>query len=370
MKDEFQKFFGHLVLSASKNTLMSNMSKFQIGTKPGHRAQEHIFAIKSVMSLSELYDKPIILNLYDISKFFDSECLSDCMNELYKSNLKGKLYRLIYQLNKETIVQVNTPVGMTEQVSTGEGVGQGTIDGAVISAVNLDKGIQDFFASSEEEMEYGGLKLGPIIFQDDVARLASGVKSAQAGNDRLECLAETKLLHFNSEKSCYLVLGSGRRKQELLTDLARNPLKLCNKIMKQEFSAKYLGDFISEKGLSDSVSVTVAKRKGMVIRAMYEIRSIVDDCRSNVVGGITVGLEIWEIAVLPMLLNNAECWTEIAEKTVEELEKLQLQFLKTLLGVGSGCPNPFLISETGFLLMEFRILQKKNPISPSHLQPP
>ena len=99
-----------------------------------------------------------------------------------------------------------------------------------------------------------------------------------------------------------------------MTDLARNPLKLCNKIMKQEFSAKYLGDFISEKGLSDSVSVTVAKRKGMVIRAMYEIRSIVDDCRSNVVGGITVGLEIWEIAFLPMLLNNAECWTEIAEK--------------------------------------------------------
>ena len=38
LKDEFPKFFGHLVVSASKDKLISNMTKFQIGTKTGHRA--------------------------------------------------------------------------------------------------------------------------------------------------------------------------------------------------------------------------------------------------------------------------------------------------------------------------------------------
>ena len=51
IKDEFPKFFGHLVVSASKDKMLSNLSKYQIGTKPGHRAQEHLFVLKSVMAI-------------------------------------------------------------------------------------------------------------------------------------------------------------------------------------------------------------------------------------------------------------------------------------------------------------------------------
>ena len=70
------------------------MSKFQIGTKPGHRAQEHLFVLKSVLSFYLQLDKAVILSTWDISRFFDAECLTDVMNELYKNDIKGKLYRL------------------------------------------------------------------------------------------------------------------------------------------------------------------------------------------------------------------------------------------------------------------------------------
>ena len=71
------------------------------------------------------------------------------------------------------------------------------------------------------------------------------------------------------------------------------------------------------------------------------------------------GLDIWEIAVILMILNNAETWLDVSGKTITTLEKLQLKFLRCLLGVGTGCPIPILYSETGVLLMEFRILQRK-----------
>ena len=79
------------------------------------------------------------------TKEVKSVCLFDCMNELFKSNIRGKLYRLIFKMNEETCIEVQTPVGMTEKVTIGETVGQGTIEGAVISAVNLHSGIRDFF---------------------------------------------------------------------------------------------------------------------------------------------------------------------------------------------------------------------------------
>ena len=72
-KNEFPKFFGNLVMTAAKDTLVNGMSKFQIGAKPGHRAQEHLFTIKSVISFFTNYDKAVILSTWDISKFFDRE---------------------------------------------------------------------------------------------------------------------------------------------------------------------------------------------------------------------------------------------------------------------------------------------------------
>ena len=122
---------------------------------------------------------------------------------------------------------------------------------------------------------------------------------------------------------------------------------------------KYLGDWLSQNGLADSVDTTVAKRKPLVCKSIYEIRAIIDDCRSHTIGGLSAGFDFWEMAVIPMLLNNAETWQDMSAKTIGTLEKLQLKFLRCLLGVGTGCPIPLLYSETGMMLMEYRILQRK-----------
>ena len=83
-------------MSEAKGKMTANMTKYQIGTKPGHRAQEPLFVLKSMMSLHTHYRKAIILSVWDVSKFFDCEALKDCTNELYKSNVQGKLYRLLF----------------------------------------------------------------------------------------------------------------------------------------------------------------------------------------------------------------------------------------------------------------------------------
>ena len=86
-KDEDPKFFGHLVVSATKQKMISSLTKFQIATKPGHRTQEHLFVNKSGIGLYMACNMVIILAMWDLSKFFDQEVLADCMNELYKSGM-------------------------------------------------------------------------------------------------------------------------------------------------------------------------------------------------------------------------------------------------------------------------------------------
>ena len=129
--------------------------------------------------------------------------------------------------------------------------------------------------------------------------------------------------------------------------------------MVQEVQAKYLGDYLSGLGLAESVDATVRKRRGLVVKSIFEIRAVIDDYRSHVAGGFSAGMDIWEMAVLPMLMNNSECWMGVSDNTILELDKLQQMFLRCMLAVGSGCPIPSLHFETGTLLMKYRILQKK-----------
>ena len=147
------------------NELQLNMTKFQIGTKTGHRAQEHIFVLKSMIDLNNMLNRPTILSLFDIKKFFDSENLIDVLGEAYRCGVKGKMYRLLYEMNKETTIKVKTPVGTSEEASVGAGLGQGTMESAVLSAVSLDKGVNDAFEDSENEMHYGEVRLQPLLFQ-------------------------------------------------------------------------------------------------------------------------------------------------------------------------------------------------------------
>ena len=35
-----------------------------------------------------------------------------------------------------------------------------------------------------------------------------------------------------------------------------------------------------------------------------------EDCRSQAIGGLAAGIELWELAVIPMLLNNSGTWTK------------------------------------------------------------
>lgn len=297
-KEEIPKFFGPIVISAAKEDIIKNMTKFQIATKPGHRSSEHLFVVKSLMVLNEHLKKAMIISLWDLKKYFDSENLRDCMSELYKNNIRGKLYRLLFKMNKNVKIRVKTAVGATDEVDTGETVAQGSLEAALVSTVNLDNGVNDYFGENEEEENeevcYGDMNLRPLLYQDDVLKMSETRLSSQVANNKMETMAETKLLDFNLDKSAYLITGNRKARKDIMGEIVGNPLIFCGEKMKKVKDDKYLGDWISCT-VADSVCKTGNKRIGLATRAIYDIKTIIQDCRAQVVGGITVALNLWEM---------------------------------------------------------------------------
>ena len=228
-----------------------------------------------------------------------------------------------------------------------------------MSAASLDQGVNDVFEDKKHEVNYGVVRLQPLLFQDDVAKVSGDVFAAQAGNLKMEQVLESKLLDFNLDKSVFLVIGTAKQKSKIHERLKETPLKMCNNLMKQTTKYAYLGEVLSEDGNSVSVLETIKKRQSNVYHLIFEIKSIIEDCRSNVVGGFITAMEIWEMAVIPALLNSADCWTNVPSKGMEILNRLQESFFRCLFKTGRGCPIPIMYWETASLTMTNRIILKK-----------
>ena len=129
--------------------------------------------------------------------------------------------------------------------------------------------------------------------------------------------------------------------------------------MKEKAGDKYLGDILNCQGFTSSAHETIMDQYGRVYASIVETRAIVQDCRSQVVGGIIAGLDIWESAHIPSLLNNSENWIHITEESIEKLEDLQNTLYRMLLAVPKSTPVASLAWDLGGLKMKNRIIIKK-----------
>ena len=279
-------------MAHAKVPIFKNMSKFQIACKPGHRASEHLFVIKSVFAYYQAKNKALIMSSFDVKKMFNMENMFDVLKELYKSEVKGKVHRLIYNLNKNLRIKVQTSVGTSQSEDTGPIVGQVNVDAAVISSVNLDNGVNDAFVESDGELKYLELDLGPILFMDDIFRMGDNVIAAQVANNLLEEMIGKKSLEFNLDKSAFMVMGNKKARKVIKSQLEKTLFIICGDRMKEVNILKYLGDFLGQS-LEESVHQTVLQRIGLAKHSIYEIRAIIEDARATKLGGINIAYSLW-----------------------------------------------------------------------------
>ena len=215
--------FDGLVFNKIRPKLIENMTKFQIGTKPGHRPQEHIFVLNSVLDLNKKKNSSLIIQTFDISQYFDKHVLKDAGQCLADAKVDGKCYRLFHKLNSNTVVQVKTPVGMTGMAETGENMAQGSKSAGMVCATSLSQGVDKYYEDSKHEIEYGDIKLSAMQYQDDALRMTASVEGAIDGSRRFEMMMKPRRLQVNISKSAYFL--SGRKNvDKIREEIKTNPI--------------------------------------------------------------------------------------------------------------------------------------------------
>ena len=313
--------------------------------------------ISSVLALTEMHNDAIGIELLDLVRYFDREALVDAMDELHKSKVEGKLYKLVFEMNRKTNIKVRNAVGESDAKETTENICQGSIDGAIISSNNLSGGVEDYFSSSSSDHHYVSLRLLPQQYQGGLFCFVKNPVAAMEGNVRFESLANAKLLEYNWKKSSIIILGKKKEREKLEEDFRENPPLLNGKPMKIESQGTYLGEEFG-KSLTKSITLTINKRIGIAKKSIFDIKHIIEDCRSGAIGSISTGILLWESCIASFLFNNASTWLEISSSDLKRLSKIQNLFLNMLLAVYK-CPAVLMYWDLKMLVVPLRILKLK-----------
>ena len=352
---------GLIVEDGLRGPLIENSSIYQIGGQPGHRPEELVFVMKSIIAkYRKERKKMLIVKLYDISKFFDKETIEDAILTCKKQGADPKAVRLWYKLNESTRIRVKTGSGMSDFTEVGAVLGQGTLGGALISQAVLDEGVMAHIPPGGDlQLEYGSVTLAPVMFQDDLADTSDSLAKARETNQRVDIMTKQLCLDLNRDKTICIIMGSRKQREEISQQLIYNPL-MCGKFeMKEKKVDKWLGQYLSCEGLADSVSETVKMRDGKVRGAGLEIAQIVNDWRSHLVGGVMTAVTLWERCCVPSLLHGAGTWVEITPETVKRLNATQQWYWRLIFQVGPGSPLSSLAWDLTCLDMGVRVMQHK-----------
>ena len=82
--------------------------------------------------------KPIDVMVLDYKQMFDSECLFECMNDVYEAGVKDDIFALISEANKKSLVAVKTPHGLSRRETFEEIVMQGDVLAPLVSSLQVE----------------------------------------------------------------------------------------------------------------------------------------------------------------------------------------------------------------------------------------
>ena len=106
---------------------------------------------------------------------------------------------------------------------------------------------------------------------DDIQNSAPGLEEARLSNVKFNRLLKRRGLALNTEKSIMVIIGSKKQKEEASEELRKHPMMCGDFIMEEKQCEKWLGQYISAKGLEDSVTKTIDSREGKIRGAVQEI---------------------------------------------------------------------------------------------------
>ena len=129
-----------LIYNSKYHIIDENMSESNIGSRKNRSCIDHIFVINSIIhdQLKSSKNNTLQIQICDFQQMFDGMNLKESISDLYDSGVDDDHLTLIHEANRDIIIKVKTPFGLTVEQSLTENVLQGDTLSSIIASNQVD----------------------------------------------------------------------------------------------------------------------------------------------------------------------------------------------------------------------------------------
>ena len=311
-------------------------AKGQAGFRKDFRTTDQVFLIQTLTQQAKNAKRKLYTCFVDFKKAFDLVPRPTLWRVLEDRGMGGKILtslRSMYAADKACVL---TKDGPTELFECGIGVKQGCPASPLLFSLYLDE-LEKLLEEAAADIDcprLTGILLAILLFADDIALFSYSASGLQKQLDILSSFCAKRGLTVNVKKTKILVFEPRK---------SRVPSFFFNgDIIEQVDEFKYLGVLMHcTKGLSPAIEYLCKAAK----RAMFGVQR---RCQQLKIHDPVLKCKLFDTLVKPILCYCCEVWSVLGTKTaLESMERIQLGFLKILLGVQVHTKTLHVLAEFG-----------------------
>lgn len=307
----------------------------QAGYRQGYSTMDNIFTLQALVYkyLSKKRGRFYCI-FVDFSKAFDSVDHNLLMYVLLKNGIHGKIFNVLKSMYSNLQSCVNTPEGLTELFECIIGTRQGCMLSPFFFVLFLNEFIRLLYSSGcqgiyvSEEMPNTLI----LLYADDMSNCSDTVGGLQHQINVLSSFCQKYGMKVNLDKTKIIVFRNGGI-------IRRNEKWFYNgKQIEVVPYYKYLGLFVSSRMIWSKATQTLAAQAQKAVGLIK--------CYNRKCGGLDIksAFYLFDHMVTPILYYGAEVW---GTKPINCIEKVQVNFCKYLLKIGTKTCNAAVLGECG-----------------------
>ncbi len=353
------KLFSSIMNARLVNFLDVNKiySMFQFGFREDCCTTDNVYILNKVMASYRNKKRKLYMCYIDFKKAFDKVWRAGLLLKILKLGITGKFYQAIKSMYTENFTAVKVNGRVTDFFECSLGVRQGDSLSPTLFNLYINDLGHMFNTDDSEPAMYGDIKVGCLMYADDLVILSDSKKGMQNSLNKLSNYCKKWKLEINVNKS-KIMIGSQKKAAN------EESFYIDTQELEQVHTYKYLGLEISSNGSMHLAQDRLAKQG---LKAWFYIRN---NLYSAKVWPVNVFIKSFDTVVKPIILYGSEIWGQnmfmnkdgkiLQYKPFNYMfpcERANIRVCKQILGVPSQSTNIAVLAELGRFPLSMEVIR-------------
>jgi hypothetical protein len=309
-----------------------HFSPFQAGFRKKMETLEQIFCLLTLIQSKLRNPRGKLFAIFiDARMAFDSVRHDRLWTVLAKRGISSNFLKVLMSLYSKAKGQVLTPDGLTHSFDFQRGVLQGDPISSCLFNLFIDGISKRLIKSGIRSVKIGTANFHLLMFCDDIVIVANSAEDLQKKINVASQFFHDRGLQVNISKTKIVIFAKRKERKNLKFMWNQDEVE-------QVDSYTYLGVTFHRNG---NFKFALKEFKEKATAAIYKVLSII---RKSGVPPLSTQFKLFNSICRSTLLYASPIW---AMKHIDELDKIQLRFLKKLLRLPPTAPDYFVRLETG-----------------------